>query len=156
MLTIERLQSVLSYDEDTGLFTWLGGIRAEFVAGNLHQGGYINIVVDGLTYPAHVLAWFYKTGHWEKVDHKDRNKANNAINNLRPATTSQNNYNRRSWGILPKGIKLSRSGKYEARIHKNLAYIHLGTFSTIEEAKAAYKNAYEILAGEFVCAEQES
>lgn len=52
MITQERLKTLLSYDEDTGLFMWLvnksRSAIAGFCAGTLGARGYIQIQVDEL------------------------------------------------------------------------------------------------------------
>lgn len=148
-ISVERLRQVLDYDQITGIFTWKPPhAHAGKPAGSLHYGGYITIRWSGFEYPAHLLAWFYVKGIWQKIDHEDRCKSNNAFINLRPATTSQNNFNREAWSNN-KGVKKTRSGKFEARIHKDGIYLHLGTFITFEEAKEVYIIAAKELYGEF-------
>lgn len=71
-------------------------------------------------------------GEW---DHHDRNKNNNTAKNMRPATRSQNNANRKS-----KGIRY-RHGKWYARIKVRGKEVSLGHFPTAEEATQAYQKA---------------
>jgi hypothetical protein len=98
MITHERLLSLLSYDEETGIFRWCvsrGQARAGDEAGVMLDAGYIQIMIDYEHYSAHQLAWFYVSGEWpdRDVDHKDTVKNHNAIANLRLATEQQNRYN---------------------------------------------------------------
>ena len=66
-LTQSRLKEVLSYDPDSGKFTWKinrGSMKAGSVAGYLDSSnGYICIRLDGKLYKAHRLAWFYTHGY---------------------------------------------------------------------------------------------
>lgn len=120
--------------------------------------GYVQINVDYGIYRAHRLAWIYMTGQNPDlgIDHKDRNAANNAWNNLRLATDQQNLTNK---SVSPKnkvGLKgvykiKNRPACYVAAIKKGGRRYHLGNFYTAEEAKAAYDAAAKILHGEFFC-----
>lgn len=70
--------------------------------------------------------------------HIDGNKANNHVENLRWGTKSQNNSEDRnqhfSYSSRFPGVRVTKNGKYEARIQKNRKQIQIGTFSNEEEA----------------------
>ena len=85
------------------------------------------------------------------VDHRDGDTLNNTRTNLRMATRSQNNANRagKADKELPKGVFLTDSGKYRARIMVEGKNISLGTFSTVEEAVLEYNEAAVYHYGEF-------
>lgn len=160
-LTQERLKELLEYSPSTGLFFWLqdrGGKRAGDIAG-CKKRTYIVISVDDHIYRAHHLAWLYMTGEWPDpfVDHRDTNKHNNAWDNLRLATKSQNQAN---IGLIKsnasglKGVSRYAAGErygkpWQACIGKDGKTKHLGHFATKEEAHAAYCEAAERLFGEF-------
>jgi len=85
------------------------------------------------------------------IDHRDGDPSNNRWNNLRRATPSQNNANRRlqqnnAWGL--KGVSRHRS-RWRASIRKDRRTHHLGVFSTPQAAHAAYVAAARKLFGEF-------
>jgi hypothetical protein len=82
------------------------------------------------------------------IDHIDRNQTNNNVSNLRWATKSQNQLNRK---FKPKngfkGIRETHSGRYQSQIHnpETGKTEGLGTYDTKEEASQAYdKKAVEI------------
>lgn len=89
------------------------------------------------------------------IDHRDRNIFNNKRDNLREATRSQNNMNKKAQvnnklGI--KGVCFNKSkGKYEAYIKMNYEKIHLGSFNTKEEAKETRVRAEKHHFKEFAC-----
>lgn len=93
-----------------------------------------------------------------QVDHKDHNTLNNLKSNLRTATRSQNQHNKRKpsnntsgyKGVSPSG---SISNPWLAKIHLNGVRVSLGNFKTPEEASQAYKKAALALHGEFACTE---
>jgi hypothetical protein len=145
-LTAEHLRSILSYDPDTGVFVWTNCSKPWFngcEAGTVSDG-YVHIQIDGTIYRAHRLAWLYTQGEWpdDEVDHRDLNRSNNRLKNLRPATTSQNKHNqglRKSNSSGHKGVSFyKRSGKWQAQIMVNRKRVHIGYFATIGEAAAAY------------------
>jgi len=88
------------------------------------------------------------------VDHRDRNKLNNVLSNLRWATRQENGWNfaggATSSGL--KGVYLHSCGKYVARISTpDSKQLHLGLYATKEEAFEAYKQAADHYHGEFAC-----
>jgi hypothetical protein len=170
MLTQQRLKEVLHYDLATGVFRWL--LRVQSVehpransfnatfggkqAGGDNGKGYIVIEIDGRGYKAHRLGWLYVYGVWpsDQIDHRDRNKKNNAISNLRDANNSQNLMNApRKRRVAPyRGLGYSRTTPnkpWHAKINTGSKIISLGYFATPEEAHAAYCDAAEKHHGEF-------
>jgi hypothetical protein len=79
-----------------------------------------------------------------EVDHIDNDPRNNRVENLRYVTRAENCRDR---GRVPKGVRRSRSGKFEAFTTLNYRSIHIGTFATEEEAAAAFRAKYEELHG---------
>lgn len=89
-----RLLEQLKYDPLTGVFTWLvtrNRITQGDVAGSVSKEGYRVIRIDGEHHKAHRLAWFYVHGSWPSgiIDHKDGNKDNNKIKNLRDTSQAE-------------------------------------------------------------------
>lgn len=159
LITLERLKELLRYDESTGIFTWKMSTsnRAPVgsVAGGLSSNGYLYIKLDGVSYSAHRLAWFYVRGVWpeDKTDHRDLDRRNNRISNLRPATSSENTCNSKLRSTNKSGLKgvcwLSRKQKWLATITKDRRQYFLGYFSEKEPAHEAYLRAANSLHGEF-------
>ena len=158
-VTHERLLDVLRYDPVSGNFYWRvatsnkSRIKAGAIAGRTKPDGYVTIKIDGVSYYAHRLARFYVIGEWPAngVDHKHGVEAGNGWNNLRDATSGQNNRNRKlltsSWSGL-KGASKYR-GRWRARICTNGRRQYLGSFASPEAAHAAYVAAGAVLHGEF-------
>jgi hypothetical protein len=156
-VTHARLLKLLDYDRKTGEFRWLKGVSQSIqpgdIAGALDTQGYRRIMIKGRIYRAHHLAWFYVKGKWcsQAIDHRDLDPSNNRWANLRRATTSQNNANRRllrSNACGLKGVSPDQRG-WRATIRKNRRIYYLGNFPTPREAHAAYVKAARKLFGEF-------
>jgi hypothetical protein len=160
-LTAERLRAVFAYSPTAGTLTRLvsNGRRWKVgsVAGTTHPLGYRLVTVDGITYPAHRLAWLHAYGEWPPdgmdIDHVNGDRSDNRLRNLRVATRTQNNANARrrvddASGF--KGVYLCRaSGKWIASIRKAGKLTYLGRYQTPEEAHAAYLGAASRVFGEF-------
>ena len=88
------LQKVLSYDRTTGIFTWKK--RKGRIAGYVRKSGYRAITIKKKSYYAHRLAWLYEYGVFpvNQIDHRDQNKDNNRIFNLRDVTAEINAQNK--------------------------------------------------------------
>lgn len=147
VITQEILKVNLSYDEINGTFVRRRshhGRRAGTVAGSLSKNGYIHLHVNGKKYLAHRLAWLYVTGEFPKndIDHRDGNRSNNAINNLRAATRSENfeNLSRKSSntsGFI--GVTFCKqTRRWRAEISASKVKYDLGRHDTPELAGMAY------------------
>jgi hypothetical protein len=152
-LTRARLRELLHYDRNTGEFRWLERVGDEVRPGSV--AGYVQVRVQGRNYRAHQLAWLYMTGRWGRpmIDHRDGNSTNNRWSNLRQATASRNNANRRRPGNNTSGYKgavlCRKSGRWHAFIRSRGRRIYLGSFSTPQAAHAAYVTAARKLFGKF-------
>ena len=154
-MSLYRLKELLNYDSETGIFTWKDSGRAKrknLVAGTTNKFGYVNICIDKNLFPAHRLAWFYVHEYMPNlvIDHKNGNPTDNRISNLREVTVSENIQNQgkppitNTTGFL--GVSFfRRDNKYRASIQVNKKNIHIGLFSTPEEAYEAYLSAKDLL-----------
>lgn len=153
-LTLERLKVLLTYKHDTGLFFWnsgrRGNARAGSVAGSSSQG-YIHISIDGRSYSAHRLAWLWVYGAWPagEVDHRDQDRSNNAIDNLRVTSRSENQQNSGWRTDNTSGYRgvcwFKRDECWKAQIKIKGKVHHLGYHTSAEAAHAAYKRAAAII-----------
>lgn len=89
---------------------------------------------------AHRLAWFYVHGVWptNEIDHINRNKSDNRIENLRDVTRTVNQRNLPVWGIVPfRGVRTSKN-RFQAQISINGRSKYLGSYKTAEAAHEAF------------------
>ena len=130
------------------------------VAGCLNKSktnaGYYAIKIYGKNHQLHRIVWIYHNGDIPdemQVDHIDGNPLNNQIENLRLATQSQNNYNRKKQSNNTSGVKgvvwSKQMKKWRAQIRINNKDKFIGLFHTIEEAEAAVIAARKNLHGDF-------
>ncbi len=135
MITQDELKRLISYDPITGIFTrsFANGIAS--IAGCPNKDGYLCISIKSRDYYAHRLAWLYVHGFLppHRIDHKDRNRANNRIDNLRLADGAINAHNTgKKRGVFKRG------SKYEAGAMVRGVRHFLGAFETEKEASSAY------------------
>lgn len=149
-VTLERLKELCFYDRQSGALIWRK--RSSFEprsasfntryagkkAGRPNVKGYIYLRIDGVNYAAHRLVWLYCYGLFPKndIDHLNRNRGDNRIENLRDATCSENNLNR---SIKPGlGVWFDRRTKrYRAYADRNGKRTNLGNFESRAAADAA-------------------
>ncbi len=157
-LTAQRLREVVAYDEATGVFTSriARGGRSKPVGSQLgckNSAGYDRIMIDGVSYLSHRLAWLYVTGEWPEaeIDHISGDQQDNRFANLRPASREENCRNTRLPRHNRSGIKgvSSRKGKWVAMISAGGKQSYLGSFDDKAAAAAAYREAAGRLHGKF-------
>ena len=156
---IEKLSKHLSYNPETGLFTWLigrQGIRAGKQAGKTRFDGYIDIKFESIPYLAHRLAWLlhHKEDPSDKyIDHVNLIRNDNRIDNLRIASAHQNSQNKISPIKCSSGVKgvhwNKNMKKWNVKIMHNGVNNYFGAFSTVEEATQIAIAARNKLHGEF-------
>jgi len=158
----ETIQAFLSYDPDSGIFTWnyrdlhwfkslnsqsrWNNMHAGKFAGSVYRGqtGYqcIHINIMGKVLKAHRLAWTYITGSEPpaQVDHKDQDGTNNKWSNLRDANNlnARNASKRKDNTSGVSGVSRDKkSGKWVARtMDKHGKYKSLGNYTSIDDAAA--------------------
>lgn len=142
MLTQNELKEILDYNPETGEFIWKirkQKIKHGSIAGTINAYGYRQIAINGRIYRAHRLAWLYVYGYLptKLIDHKNRNRSDNKIANLREANKSENAQNTNARGYYFH----KPSGKFLAQIRINGKQINLGLFVTEDEARATYESA---------------
>lgn len=113
-----------------------------------HHTGYKTVGLGGKNYLEHRVVWFLAHGQWPKgeIDHINRDKHDNRIENLRVVSKSQNARNR---GLM----KSNRTGVTGVSIDGNRFVVKLsidgkprsfGRFKTLEEASAIARSQISI------------
>ncbi len=156
ILNQARVQELFDYRD--GALYWRirpsNNAKMSEPAGTLRTDGYRAIQVAGRLHFAHRLVWLWHHGEApEFLDHIDGNQRNNHIENLRPATSSQNGANSRKPSTNTSGFKgvtwNKAAGRFKAQITVNGRKTHLGYFTDPETAHAAYIDAAKQFHGEF-------
>ncbi|WP_343545703.1 HNH endonuclease [Sphingomonas paucimobilis] len=153
-ISAERAREILSYDPETGIITWKlrdkqgkrnNVFNAQYggkQAGKPNVTGYGSIKLDGYDCASHRVAFLLHYGRWPTadIDHKDGDKSNNRIANLREATRAENNLNRSRYKRNKSGragVVERAPGKWDAQISRSGKSYRLGRFDTFEAACAA-------------------
>lgn len=125
--------------------------KIKLINWTVDSDGRVRANIEGKTVRLHQ---FVMPGH-EMIDHKNGNQCDVRKENLRPATTVTNGYNRGKtrFGSNPyKGVherKDTKKNKWMAHITVNKKRISLGNFPTAEQARDAYEEAAKKHHGEF-------
>lgn len=132
---IEYIRKHFIYNED-GTFTRLDRKNS---TGSIDHYGYVIIKIKGKQYKAHRLVFAYFNGYFptDMIDHINRNRSDNRIENLRVADAKLNNNNvhrepNPDTGVVgiyidkaTKGLKAVYTFKHEGKSYR---------FRTLEEA----------------------
>lgn len=171
-IPVTEVREILCYDSISGRLTWrfrdryLFKTERQFKTWNarfsgrealssLSKRGYLAGKIFGIPCKAHHAAWAMHHGEWpsSEVDHIDRDKTNNSIDNLRVVDRSQNCMNRschKGSTSKYKGVSYKKSiGKWHSQIQHNKQSIHLGYYNNEIDAAEAYDNAMVKYHGEF-------
>lgn len=132
-------------------------------AGCVLRNQYVQVMVDHRRYLVHRLIWLWHHGVLPRqLDHIDRNRANNRIENLRPATLKENAGNRgKSEGKSSrwKGVHWCNTiRRWVASLQAKTGKQHLGAYDDEADAAMAYNEAALVYFGAFAhlnCANQE-
>ncbi len=147
----KTLRDIVVYDN--GVLRWKNDhkyfkrIKAGDVVGaGSTKNGYKCTAINGKQYYQHRLVWLYVHGSWPEgsIDHINGDRTDNRIENLRPATPSQNQHNRRktkSKQGMTGAYKSSKGVTWYSTIMVENKKHYLGTFKTEEEAARAYAEA---------------
>jgi hypothetical protein len=158
LLTAETIRTSVSYDPETGLFTRVWRKRStgqRKIMGWADKLGYIHIRVNNRLHLAHRMAWLWVYGEWpaSNLDHINGNPSDNRICNLRLCNQSQNIGNSKIQRVnssIRKGVSWDKNRKlFRSYITVNKKAIHVGRFSSQEEAIAARIAAERFYFGEF-------
>lgn len=148
----DELVKILDYDKTDGTFRWkVKSCRKEVgsIAGYKRSDGYIQIVIKRKPYMAHRLAWVYEFGRITDfdIDHINGIRCDNSISNLRKATRTQNNQNRKINKNSISGVKgvgwNSNKQQWVARCTVNGERIYIGSFDDIKSAEVVVREFRE-------------
>lgn len=166
-ITAAKARKLLRYNRKTGELIWRHRVQCMFrnstehrsaesqaktwnerwagkLAGWLNPKGYRCIAIECKTYREHHIIWLIVHKEWPKdqIDHKNGNRKDNRILNLREATNSENHQNSKKKSTNTSGFT---GVSWHKQMHKWVAYISvserrisLGLFIDKKDAYAAY------------------
>lgn len=151
-LTYEIVREMFEYHED-GYLIWSDHCRRPDKVGRragwMDRHGYYEVMIYGKAHKVHRVIYMWHHGYMPEgiVDHEDRDKLNNKIENLREVSVTCNNRNCEVRKDSKTGVcgvfwhKQSR--KWEAKVRVNRVATTVGRFSNFDEAVKA-RHAAEI------------
>jgi hypothetical protein len=153
------LRELFMYTDGTLLHArnQIGGGKAKIgaPAGYLCGNGYWYVSVRGKHTKRSRVVWEIHNGPIPQdrvVDHIDRDRVNDKIENLRLATTTENLFNskkRRSSSIYKGVHKNLKHNSWHARLQYQGKEHYLGNFKYEQDAAQAYNYAVRKIAGDF-------
>ena len=160
-LTSEYVKSIISYDPETGNFTWKyredatksWNTQFAWTRCGSPSNGYILIRINGKGYRAHRLVWLITHGYWPEmeIDHVNGDKKDNRLTNLRLADRVQQGHNRKSSGksgLL--GVHWCKNAKkWISFTRLNSKKKYLGSFDCPAAASFAYQIATHKKVGDY-------
>lgn len=137
----EEISKVIYYKD--GLLFWK---KNDKPAGTMDNRGYLKVQINKIVYGTHRLVWvlFNKKIPLDKqIDHINRNRSDNRIENLRLVNYSSNALNKpckiSNTGI--RGVSKDRD-YYKVSFTINSKSVHVGNFRNLEEAQKVAKEYY--------------
>ena len=157
VLTQALVRELFNYCPITGNLTWKFPLSNRVASGELvraHNGKYFCVSIRGRNYKVHRVIFLYHHG-WlpSQIDHINRDKNDNHIENLRPATASENsiNWERDNTQVTSKyrGVFQEREKLWVACAYKNGKRVFRKRFASELKAAAAYNRVAKEGHGEF-------
>lgn len=122
--------------------------------GSVTKAGYFESKLNGKPFKVHRVIFLMHHGYLPaQIDHIDCNRQNNRLENLRPATASENKVNQNIYKSNTSGVKgvcwVNRDKVWSAAISFNGTRKRLGHFKSLTEAEEVVLLARELLHGNF-------
>jgi hypothetical protein len=143
--TANRVRDIFEYDPSTGVLkrkiSTSSNAKAGCVAGWENSDGYLNVKIDRRTYKVHQIVWLHSYGIWPSgvIDHINRDKKDNRLQNLRDTTVQVNNINKDvrkdSKTGVPNVTWRERDKRYYVACKRDGKQNYGGSFKTFAEAK---------------------
>jgi len=160
MINQNDLKEMFDYDPSRGVLihkhTVQGGKQKGSLAGSPHNKGYLQICICRKKYLIHRLIWLYHHGKWpNQIDHINRNRSDNRIENLRECDYSQNHGNRSMQSNNTSGAK---GVFFDRRDKAWMVYVagqYKGWFKDKQSAIECYDKHAKEKFGEFACTNKE-
>ncbi len=143
-MNIDAIKKYISYNSETGELTY---IKSGKKCSRLDKDGYVRVSVSRQNYLGHRVAWVLHYGEEPatSIDHKNRVRNDNRIDNLRLATVVQQSANRNT---AVKGIH-KKGNRWRAKIHHLGEVIWLGSYECPLLARMASIENTQKLHGEY-------
>jgi len=142
------LQEHFEYDATTGALSRIkrsAGKQELGCVGSNNSQGYLTYRIHSKAYLVHRLIFLREKGYWPQlIDHKNHNRSDNRLENLREVTLLENAQNaslRKDNKSGCAGVYLRKSGQWRSYIRVDNKQINLGQFEHIEDAIIARKKA---------------
>lgn len=155
MISQEYLNSIFEY-RNGELFYKVNHFRknAGKKVGTKKPDGCLHVSIKGKSYLLHRVIFMMKHGYLpEQIDHIDGNRSNNQIENLRPATHSQNSQNAKTRVDSLNGNKNitynKKHNKWRVRVQANNKRLYIGSFGDFELAELVAVEARNKYHGQF-------
>ncbi len=137
MFTQKEVREQFKCNYETGILTRRTGRHCGKVAGTLRKSGYIYVHMNDAKYGAHAVVWMHKYGYLPEhdIDHKDRVRHHNWIDNLEEKTRSCNIMNsaKRNMDSPVKGVH-RKGNSWRAEIKIDNKNYYLKTCKSLHEA----------------------
>ena len=142
----ETVVSLFNYREDGNLIWKVkrSGTKKWKTAGAMHRNGYKVVTYKGKQYPAHRLIWLYHEGYMPEpgyeIDHINRQRDDNRIENLRVVSRQCNQRNTGNWTTSSTGVKgvvIGTGKRYRVSVRLNNKLFNVGDYNSFTEAVLA-------------------
>jgi len=143
----DELKEYIGYNKATGLLVWIKSRKGASLGMRITSDngtGYIQFMFKGRLYYAHRYAFYFENGFLpENVDHINGDRKDNRICNLRAATKSNNQWNRKKCSRNTSGVKGASWNEkrkvWHCQITHKKKHYYIGSFKDIYDAKVAIR-----------------